>query len=281
MAWTELSVEVPRGDVDRVSGVFFAHGAAGVQEDFLPGQAPPPRQPWDTGAPPPAVKQRVVKAWFQEPDLDGIRAALAPYPVHTAAVPDTDWDAAWRESFVPLVVDDTLTIAAPWDAPAGALLIEPGQGFGTGQHPTTLALMRWVNQLAPAATSMLDLGCGSGILALVAARHGADVHGVDIDPAAVRDAHRNAELNGLAGRFDTTPIPDLREPAELVAANIYAEVLVQLAADLVRLTKRDLVLAGIIDDREHLVRSALDPHLALHDRVVDGEWVALHYTRRS
>lgn len=282
MAWVALELPgLPRTQLKAVSERLFALGASGLQEDDLPGQAPPPRQPWDKGPrpkPPPAL---LLRAWFEEPDRPAIEAALADLglPLRWEDVEEVDWEARWRESFKPLRISDRLTVAPPWDAPAGAVLIEPGQGFGSGEHPTTQQALHALDALADGCETALDVGSGSGILALAAAHLGLQVRGVDVEESAVRDAQANAARNGLEVPFSTTPVARLTDPADLVLANLHAELIVALAADLVRLTGRWLVLAGILEDRERLVRERLDPELTLAHREQDGEWVSLRYRR--
>lgn len=282
--WRELQLlGLPRGLVDTVSARLFALGTSGVQEDYLPGQAPPPRQPWDTGAPPPAPRRVLLRAWFEDPDEPGLLASLADVDAELAwaDVPDTDWEQAFRDRFPPVHITDDLVLAPSWNAPPGALIIEPGQGFGTGHHPTTVQALRRFEALMatePGIQSVLDIGCGSGVLALAAARRGLSAHGVDVEPEAVRDAARNAETNGLDATFATTLVHDLTEPADLVFGNLHGELLVALAPELLRVGRAHWILAGILDDREEMVRDAFR-ELRFTHRDVDGRWICLHGER--
>jgi len=270
---------LPRGDLGLLSARLFELGASGLQEDHLPGEAPPPRQPWDEGPPPAATPRLILRAWFEDPDIQRIDAELTDVRAESrwSPVPDTDWEVSWRAGFAPIRVSERLVIAPPWDAPDGALIISPGQGFGTGSHPTTLQALRAIETLSPGLRTALDIGCGSGILALAAARLGLEARGIDIEEAAVADAVANAERNALDAHFSTTPVAAIEEPADLVLANLHAELIVHFAPHLARLTGEWLVLAGILADREPSVREALDPLLALDTRHRDGEWISLHY----
>lgn len=281
MSWRELRVVVPAGLVDRASAALFAAGAAGLQEDYLPGQAPPPRQPWDTGAPPPEPREREIVGWFQDPDPAAVLAALPPQArdPRWSDVPDEDWEHSWQQGFEPIAISPALTISPPWCAPPGALLIEPGQGFGTGLHPSTQAALRLMEPVLPGLNSCLDVGCGSGILALLAARHGLRAYGIDVEDSAIVEARRHAELNELAATFDTTPLAQVPGRWDLVAANLHAELLDALAPALIARTERWLICAGILADRESIARRSLDPHFVLDAREVDGDWVALRYRR--
>jgi ribosomal protein L11 methyltransferase len=281
-----------RRRVERVSALLFELGALGLQEAWLPGEAPEPLQPWDEGPPPPEPERVVLIAWFDEssapgPDRAAIERRLRPLtgPVvpEWGSAPEVDWEQSWKDSFPPIVVSERLTVAAPWNAPPGALIVEPGQGFGTGHHLTTLQALRALDALTPESHDLqtaIDVGCGSGILAIVAAARGMRVIGVDVEEAAIREAAENAARNGLTGHFSTEPVSALAEPADLVLANLHAELVRALAADLVRLTGRWLVVAGILQDREAIVHEALSG-LLLAQRAAEEGWVSLVYRRAS
>lgn len=291
MAWWELRLTaLPRADAAAASAFLFELGSAGVQEDWLPGTAPAPRQPWDTGPGDPLPDRIVLRAWFEDPDAPSITRSVTAFlgaaprgavELAWAPVEEVDWEAAWRAGFGPVVLTPRLTIAPPWDAPPGALIVEPGQGFGSGAHPTTRMAAIAVDELADGLRTALDVGCGSGVLAIAAARLGLDAEGIDVDEPSIRDAQGNAARNGVTARFSTTPVASVQGPRDLVLANLHAELIRELAPHLVRLTGTWLVLAGILDDRESLARDAIDPHLELVRRDVDGPWVGLRYRRRS
>lgn len=283
MTWRQLELApVPRAAAESLTAVLVGLGASGVQEDWLPGQAPPPRQPWDDGPEAPQPDAVSLKAWFEDPDEDevdqGVARAWGPPPVWTD-VPDVDWETSWRAAFPVRQLSPRVVIAPPWDPVEGSVIIDPGQGFGTGQHETTAAVCRAIDALVADDTlrTALDVGCGSGILALVAAHLGLEARGIDIDAAAIENANHNAALNQRTIPFSTDPIEAVLEPADLVLANLFAETLADLSGDLVRLTRRHLVLAGILAEREPIVRGAFDPVLGTPARDVDGEWVCLHY----
>lgn len=276
-----------RHRVERVSGALFALGALGLQEDWLPGEAPAPMQPWDVGPPPREPDRVVLVAWFEDPDRAVIERTLRPLagPVLAAwaPVPETDWEESWKATFPPIVVSERLTVAPPWDAPPGALVIDPGQGFGTGQHTTTRQALVALDALLADPelrfATALDVGCGSGILALAAARAGLAAEGVDVEEAAVREAAANAARNGLSARFSTESVGTLSAAADLVLANLHAELVVALGSDLARLTRDRLVVAGILADREGLVHGALGGAFALERRVEEDGWVCQVWRR--
>ena len=282
MGWIELRlVGVPRGELDRWSTRLFALGAAGLQEDHLPGAAPSPRQPWDTGPLPPPSPTLLIRAWFEDVQPQPLVAALAcPHEVSWHSVRDEDWSTSWQRGLGPVRITDSLTIAPPWDAPDGALVIEPGQGFGTGHHPSTVGALVLLEAHVAGCRTALDVGCGSGVLALAAARHGLDCLGIDVEASAVEDARRNAARNGLAARFSTEALHDVPGVWDLVLANLHAELLVRLVDPLVARTGRAIVQAGILRDRDAMVEQAyLAAGLHPAERLVDGEWVARVWVR--
>lgn len=281
MQWHELRVVVPRGGVQAVGEVVFAHNSVGTQEDYLPGEAPPPRQPWDDGPLPAAPKRLVVRAWFETVQRqvieEALQARLGPVEIGWSLLDEEDWEASWRDGFPRIILSGDLAIAPPWLAQPGDVTIEPGQGFGTGQHPTTRQILDHLAQRPEVPPTVLDVGCGSGILALVAARRGALARGFDTDEAAIADARRQAAHNGLNVDFQVGTIRDAK-PAALVVANLYAELLCELATELCRVTEAELVLAGILASREVLVTEAFR-ELSLEGRVQTGEWICLRYRR--
>lgn len=283
-AWFALVVDgLARRRFTGVSSALFSLGAAGVAEEGDDGIEPTPRQPWDVGpvSPPPTTVR--LRAWFDDPSHDLRAAAVARLPKTARPrwepVVEEDWSTSWQAHFPTLRVG-ALTVAPPWDPTPDALIIEPGQGFGTGQHTTTRQVLeRLVPRLSPMHPDLrvLDVGCGSGILALAAAKLGAFAYGVDHDPVAVEDARSQAAANHLDVAFDTTPVEAIDGRWTVVVANLFAETLIALAPPLIARAEEDLILAGILADREEGVRRAFDPHLGPPDRSVDGEWVCLHY----
>lgn len=277
--WWELSVDVSRKRLDRVSAWMFEQGAAGVQEEHRPGEAPPPRQPWDRGPEAPPTARLILKGWFEDPDREAVTARIAREagldagPIRWSVVPEEDWERSWRAHFPVVEVSPRIVLAPPWDPRPGALILEPGQGFGTGQHPTTRAALRAIDDLARPGGTCLDVGCGSGVLAIAAARLGMAASGNDVEDSAVAEAAKNAERNGVVATFTTAPLASL-PPADLVVANLHAELIVALAADLRRVTRSWLVLAGVLADREAQLDGCFPGWTVAH-REVDGEWVSL------
>ena len=207
---------------------------------------------------------------------------LAPV---TGTIPDEDWKLSYRKHFKTEVISPRLVVRPPWEAVTPApgqkvLTLDPGIAFGTGQHPTTRACLDAIDALAAenADRTFLDVGCGSGILSIAAALEGfRDVRGFDNDPDAVRNANENAEANGLGALFSDgdLSVPGTAAPADVVAANVLAPVLVRFAREVGALVNPDgrLILSGILDEQYGEVRAAYvaQGFKELSSRLI-GEW---------
>ncbi len=281
--WTELRLVLPRVHAASGAELMWELGATGVQEDLPDGAPRVFQQPWDT-APPPAPPEVLLRGWW-EGDGQTALARLAGRVVDWEVAAPTahpvslqDWAETWKQGLTRVVVGD-LAVAPPWLAELGDLVIEPGMAFGTGEHPTTRRCLEGVQRLATPGASCLDVGCGTGVLAIAAARLGMVATGIDIEADAVVASRDNARRNAVEASFSDTPLQRVQGRYALVVANLFAEVLVRLAPDLVRVAAGDLVLAGILVDREAAVVAALDS-LELVERQQDGEWVCLHFQAR-
>jgi ribosomal protein L11 methyltransferase len=215
------------------------------------------------------------------PELPDLEAAAggALVSVTTTEVAD-DWSERWREFHKPLVLGDRLTVRPPWEPPGDTQLdvvIDPAQAFGTGAHATTRLCLELVLELEPEG-AFVDIGCGSGVLAIAAARLGfSPVTALDFDPAAVQATGDNARANGVeleVRRFDlrTDPVP----PASLVAANILAPQLLGWAQAGGGPWPDRLILSGILVGEADRVAGAFAARgLQEQCRRARGEWVAL------
>jgi ribosomal protein L11 methyltransferase len=285
-SWQLLRVTVPARRAEILQGTLAELGTIGVEERPADGEAWRIHQPWEQPDSPHRPERIELLAYFEPGPGERARVRriqreiqdLPDAQLSVGSVAEGDWEERWRSAFQPLEIAPGVVIAPPWDPVPGSLLIEPGAAFGTGQHPTTLACLRAVARYATPGERLLDVGCGSGVLALLGARLGMQAHGVDCDEGAVRASIENAERNMITCGFDARPVGELTGRWDLVIANIFAEELVRMADDLRRLTGRRLVLAGILADRAQIVERAMAP-LVLDRREQDGEWVCLEYLR--
>ena len=203
------------------------------------------------------------------------------------SVDDADWTDAWREGYVPQRIGRVVIVPSWLNEPIGpdevSLQLDPGMAFGTGLHPTTRGCLTLLQEISPMPPLVLDVGSGSGILALAALRLGAErAVCYDTDPLAVEATLANAEANGLADRVTahpgSLPAAPTGNPFQLVLANLVAAVLVDLAEALAAHSAPGgtLLASGIIESRADEVLASLTARGFLLDRRLDdGEWVSL------
>lgn len=321
MTWLELSVAVDNEAVEAVSELLARYGYNGgvvVEPAWTPGSEGPE---FSYDAERPAllrtylpmneqveeVRQRIEQALWHLGQMRPIGV------LQTRTLQEEDWANAWKQHYPVLRVGERFVVVPSWlEHPAQpgdlAIFMDPGMAFGTGLHPTTQLCLRLLERYAGPKRSTLDLGTGSGILAIAAARLGALVVALDNDPVAVAVAAENVARNGLAntvrvaegslgagnqmghwlsGDFGDTPAsaapaPIASDTFELIVANLIAKVLIILAADLAAALAPAgvLVSSGIIDSREAEVVAAFEAAgLRQIERHIEGEWVALVHTR--
>ncbi|MGA9754815.1 MAG: 50S ribosomal protein L11 methyltransferase [Desulfobaccales bacterium] len=221
---------------------------------------------------------------------------LYPLGLEVRQVAEEDWAEAWKAHFKPLKVTDHVVIRPPWEEYAAqpgetVITIYPGMAFGTGRHASTLLCLRALEQVwearlprAGGPWQVLDVGTGTGILALVAARYGAEVLAIDLDPEAVAAALENVRLNNLVDRVyvEETPLASLRQQFGLILANITAPDLLQLAEALTArlLSEGVLIISGFLAED---VPSLLSRYqgLGLHQTgfLTHEDWGALIFRR--
>lgn len=203
-------------------------------------------------------------------------------------LPDREWTRAWMDDWQPLRFGRRLWVApleAPVDEPGAVILrLDPGLAFGTGTHATTALCLEWLDDQDLAGRTVLDYGCGSGILAIAALLLGArHAHGVDIDPQALEATRSNAETNAVGSRV-TTAEPDdpVEGPFDVVVANILAGPLIQSAPELARVQSAGgrLALAGVLAEQAEDVIAAYERWYSLTVEGEREEWVRIEGTRR-
>ncbi len=233
----------------------------------------------------------VLSALFDadQPVRDIVAACAAELGVDAEltieAVPETDWVRATQAQFDPIPIGGPLWIVPTWHTPPEAdainLVLDPGLAFGTGSHPTTRMCLQWLVRERPTG-AIWDYGCGSGILAIAAAKLGArEVVGVDIDPQAVRSAHDNADANAVTAAFfdasATLPTPYDTQKYDVVLANILANPLRVLAPALVARLKpgASLVLAGLLAEQAEELIGIYSPWLQMQVGDTQEGWSLL------
>jgi len=294
MSWTEIVIETARDAADALSDALLEAGALSVSvEDADVGTAAEQPLFGEPGMEPRQTaweRSRVVALLPAGADAGALAAdaaaacGLAPdLPYSLREVAEQDWVRLTQSQFDPIHIGKNIWVVPSWhQAPnpqALVLELDPGLAFGTGSHPTTRLCMEWLEAHAPQGQSVLDYGCGSGILAIVAAKLGAaSVAGVDIDPQAVEAARHNSERNGCAIDYF---LPDQWAAGErrfdLVVANILSGPLQLLAPLLCRQLAPGgrLLLSGVLVEQAEQVIAAYAPFLPLTVAARLDGWVAL------
>lgn len=214
-----------------------------------------------------------------------MEAAGIAYTVETEGVEQEDWQNGWRKYYHPMDVGERLAIVPSWqeyETGRTKLVLDPGLAFGTGGHETTYLCLEALDRLVRGGERVLDIGTGSGILAIAALKLGAAAaEGVDIDPVAVRTAGENAALNGVSGRLKVL-VGDLSDQAsgtyQIVTANIVANAIISLAPAVPGLLAEGgvFIASGIIDTRRDEVAAALQAAgLAVRELHEKRGWVCI------
>lgn len=287
MAWLQVHIPSTAARAEAVEDALLALGAQAVTLADAADQPlfePPP------GATP-LWQETIVSALFDaETDTDALLAGLtaqlgaAPADYRMEQLADQAWERAWMDDFKPMQFGERLWIVPSWAEPMSGdavnLRLDPGLAFGTGTHETTAMCLRWLDGADLTGKTVLDFGCGSGVLAIAALLLGAErALACDIDPQALMATRENAALNGVAHRLDACLPEELPQHAtfDLVIANILAGPLVELAPQLLGhcAPGGELVLSGILAEQADAVEAAYTPTLRFAPRARDGDWVRL------
>jgi len=288
MKWTEITIKTTTEAVEAVTSILYEAEVGGIviedPNDFLFQEKD--EKAWDyvdetifdTG-----YEGVVIKAYLAEEknvvaELEMIREKIKRLPeygleigegsVEISEVDDSDWADSWKKYYKPTKIGDRIVIKPTWEEYSkteGELVIEldPGMAFGTGTHETTSMCIRALEEYVTPDKTVFDIGCGSGILSIVAAKLGAHrVIGGDFDEVAVKVANENVALNGVEGVVDIR-LGNLLEvvegSADIVVANIIADVIIMLSKDVPKIIKPGgiFISSGIIHEKLDLVQEAL------------------------
>ncbi|WP_068501990.1 50S ribosomal protein L11 methyltransferase [Paenibacillus kribbensis] len=297
MLWNEITIHTSEEAIEMISNFLHEAGAGGVSIEES-GSLNKPRdtsygQWYDRPLNDIPEGQAIIKGYFaEEVDMDSIRAQIEPrveelrtfdinpgevrYELKT--VNEDDWANAWKQYFKPLRVSDRLTIKPTWEdyEPASEdekiIELDPGMAFGTGTHPTTSLCLRTLESVIKGGEEVIDVGTGSGILAIGAIKLGAKhVLALDLDPVAVSSARENTRLNGLEERITikesdllsvlntSDPTLGIQLPVKLVVANILAEIILLFIDDVYKALEPGgtYIASGIWKNKEEVVETAL------------------------
>jgi len=202
---------------------------------------------------------------------------------------DKDWEREWMDNFHPMKFGQRLWICPSWrEVPEPAavnVMLDPGLAFGTGTHPTTALCLTWLDSLALTGKTVVDFGCGSGILSLAALKLGAkEVIGIDIDPQALQASKANAERNQVAERlrlYSPENQPQLK--ADVVVANILAGPLRELAPVIIEFVAQggQLALSGILEEQAQDLQQIYSQWCEMNAIIIQDEWALLSGIKKS
>ncbi len=293
MAWWRISLTCPAEKLEMVETALLGLGAeslsladAGDEPIFEP-------LPGDN----PIWRESIISALFDDrTDPDSLQIALErALPLELAGeirrerLDDTDWEQAYRRHFEPLQIATSLWIVPSWceppDPDATVIRLDPGLAFGTGGHPTTALCLEWLAAHPPVEQTVIDYGCGSGILAIAACHLGAAaVTAVDIDAQALAASAANLAANGIANAVRLCHPDDLPPtPVDLLIANIVAAPLLALAPKFAQRVRRggQIVLSGILKSQLDEIQSAYAGAFRLAAPRARDDWICLFGQRRD
>jgi len=304
--WSEISIHTTHEAIEAVSNILHEAGAGGVViEDSLM-----LTKEWETPfgemyslSPDDYPDEGVyVKAYlpvnsFLGETIEQIKESInnlrlydidySPGTITIAQVNEEDWASSWKQYYKPVAITEHIIIAPTWEnyeKKENEIVVEldPGMAFGTGTHPTTKLCIVELEKYIKNNDMVYDVGCGSGVLSVVAAKLGAsEIHAFDIDTVAINTTILNSKIN----KVDEKVLPKINnlldgitKPTDIIVANILAEVIVRLAKSITPLLKQQgvFIASGIIVQKEQEVKYALEEAgLKIVDSNYDGEWVSI------
>ena len=314
MKWTEVLIKVDPQAVEAVTDILYGLGAQGVAIDE-PVDVQRLREDelyWDY------IDEKLLEndteetkimAYFSEEEtnlpekiavikekirnLTEFGLSIGSGTVELSNVNQEDWESAWKQYFKPVHVTDRIVVKPEWEEYSpqdGEIVIEidPGMAFGTGTHETTSMCINQIEKNLKAGDRVIDIGSGSGILSMAAVLLGAEkATGVDLDPVAVRVALENVELNNLQDKIDILHgnLTDvIREKADIVVANIMADIILILLEDVREFIKDDglFISSGIIQEKRAAVEARLlEKNFSIVEVETKGEWCAITAQKKS
>ena len=291
MPWQQLTLYTTKDHAEDLSGHLESLGAASVTMQDAADQPlyePPP------GATPLWQMTNVVGLFDDSFDMEAVLSHLRenysePLPDYQLEeLEDQDWERAWMDDFKPMQFGERLWIVPSWseapDTGGVNILLDPGLAFGTGTHPTTRLCLEWLDAHPPTGKTVIDYGCGSGILAIAAALLEAEsVIGVDTDPQAITASDENARRNQVNEKITAyLPNHEPKEPADLLLANILAGLLGELAPLFAERVKPggDLVLSGILPEQAEGLREIYSEWFEMAPALELDGWIRLEGVRK-
>lgn len=289
MPWIQLKINANEETAEKIGNMLSGAGASAVT--FMDSHDTPIFEPmpgetllWgDTD---------VMGLFDADKDMQPILAFLAKTKIlgpdfryKLELLEDKDWEREWMENFHPMQFGKRLWICPSWrpvpDEGAVNVMLDPGLAFGTGTHPTTALCLEWLDGQNLSGKTVVDFGCGSGILAIAALKLGAKrVIGVDIDPQAILASRDNAERNGVADKIELYLPADQPEglKADVVVANILAAPLRDLSELIVSFLKPNgkIALSGILEHQAEELNALYSQYCTMDEPTISDEWARLN-----
>ncbi len=287
MAWHQISVVSDADTATDISDFLSELGAVSVT--YMQAEANPVYEP-DVGETKIWDQTKTIALFELDASPDIVKTLLLQQftasSLHnwtTEILQDQTWERAWMEHFQPMQFADQL-----WVYPSGqeqskpgtvSLILDPGLAFGTGTHPTTALCLEWLAAHDVSGKTVIDFGCGSGILAIAAVLLGAkEAHAIDIDPQALIATQDNAQKNKVTHKIKTY-LPEEFQPlsADLVLANILAKPLIELSENISALVAPQgyLILSGILKEQADSVRKTYQKEFIMNIAVIQDDWCRL------
>lgn len=292
-SWQQLTLETEAHSIEQMEQALLGAGAIAVTLRDAENQPVFEPRPGET----PLWDRTMITGLFAaDIDIEAVKKVVChlltsepPSSCRIERLEDRDWERTWVDHFHPMRFGQRLWVCPTQQRPpvpaAINVLLDPGLAFGTGTHPTTALCLTWLDGAALVGKTVIDYGCGSGILALAAAKLGArQVWAVDIDPQALMATGQNAGANAVAGIIMlSTPaeLPPVR--SDVLLANILAGPLIELAPHFATLVRQhgELVLSGILVHQADAVKTAFGPWFEFGADLQQEEWILLQAVRKG
>ncbi|MGO2010621.1 MAG: 50S ribosomal protein L11 methyltransferase [Pseudoalteromonas sp.] len=293
MAWIQIRINANASNADLISDILMDAGSASVT--YVDAKDTPIYEP-KLGTVELWTDTTVIGLFEATHDMPSVVALLNADESLTdklvykiEQLEDKDWEREWMDNFHPIQFGEKLWVCPSWrdipDPDAVNVLLDPGLAFGTGTHATTALCLKWLESQDLTGKTVVDFGCGSGILGIAAIKLGAErMIGIDIDPQALAASKDNAQRNGVADQLEVYLPEDQPEfTADIVVANILAAPLRELYSVILSLLKPGgkIAMSGILEEQAQSVTDVYTPFLNLDEVAVEGEWTRISGIKKA
>lgn len=304
MKWSEISISTTQDAIDTVANILYDAGAGGViieDSDILTNEFKNEfGELYELSSEDYPNEGVIIKAYYPYNrylvetvkqirlsinDLSNYDLDIGSGKISISEIEDEDWATSWKKYYKPIKVSNRFTISPTWEKfeiDGDGLLIEldPGMAFGTGTHPTTIMSIQALEKVITGNEQVIDVGCGTGILSIAAAKLGANsILALDLDEIAVKSAKLNAKINNVDEKIEVKQnnlINDIDINADVIVANILAEIIIQFTGDVYKLLNPNgfFIASGIINTKADLVKTSIEEAgLIIIDEIKDQDWV--------